>query len=141
MHKTAHIRDGSIVCVRMCEGERLCFCIVEPLSVRGHAQCLWQARYMSVRAPWLMVVLCSGVSWVWAVQVVEIAYYNMNRIRYEWTPLWQVLQPYFQKVGCHPNNAVATAAVDALRQVRPCVHLDPLIMQHTHTYTHTYTYT
>ena len=52
-------------------------------------------------------------------QVVEIAYYNMTRIRFEWTPLWQVLQPYFQKVGCHPNSAVATAAVDSLRQVGP----------------------
>lgn len=49
--------------------------------------------------------------------MVEIAYYNMNRIRYEWTPLWNVLQPYFQKVGCHPNLTVATAGVDSLRQL------------------------
>jgi len=50
-------------------------------------------------------------------KIVEIAHYNMNRIRYEWTPLWQVLLPYFNQIGCHTDNDVATFAVDSLRQL------------------------
>ena len=49
-------------------------------------------------------------------KIVEIAYYNMNRIRYEWTLIWQVLLPYFNTIGCHNNATVATFAVDSLRQ-------------------------
>jgi len=50
-------------------------------------------------------------------KIVEIAYYNMGRIRYEWTLIWQVLLPYFNQIGCHSNTKVATFAVDALRQL------------------------
>ncbi|KAJ3192256.1 Brefeldin A-inhibited guanine nucleotide-exchange protein 2 [Irineochytrium annulatum] len=50
-------------------------------------------------------------------KIVEIAYYNMLRIRYEWSQIWRILQPYFNTVGTHPNVAVSTFAVDALRQL------------------------
>ncbi|KAI0239600.1 guanine nucleotide exchange protein for ADP-robosylation factor [Massospora cicadina] len=50
-------------------------------------------------------------------KIVEITYYNMRRIRLEWTPIWKVLRPYFNVVGCHPNHAVAALAVDSLRQL------------------------
>ncbi|KAJ3333063.1 Brefeldin A-inhibited guanine nucleotide-exchange protein 2 [Blyttiomyces sp. JEL0837] len=50
-------------------------------------------------------------------KIVEIAYYNMHRIRYEWTQIWQVLQPYFCTVAYHPSTHVATFAIDALRQL------------------------
>ncbi|KCV73114.1 hypothetical protein H696_00658 [Fonticula alba] len=51
-------------------------------------------------------------------KVVELAHYNLNRIRLEWTPiLQQVLQPYFNHVGCHRNPVVASFAIDSLRQL------------------------
>ncbi|KAJ3071312.1 Brefeldin A-inhibited guanine nucleotide-exchange protein 2 [Podochytrium sp. JEL0797] len=50
-------------------------------------------------------------------KIVEIAHYNMHRIRYEWSQIWRVLQPHFIVVGCHPNVRVASFAVDALRQL------------------------
>ncbi|CAH1765853.1 9149_t:CDS:2 [Entrophospora sp. SA101] len=50
-------------------------------------------------------------------KIVEIAYYNMSRIRFEWTHIWKILQPHFITVGCHPNNIVATFAIDSLRQL------------------------
>src|SRR5688572_26268046 len=43
-------------------------------------------------------------------RIVEIAYYNMSRIRFEWTQIWKILQPHFNTVGCHPNNIVAIFA-------------------------------
>ncbi|KAJ3152336.1 Brefeldin A-inhibited guanine nucleotide-exchange protein 2 [Geranomyces michiganensis] len=50
-------------------------------------------------------------------KIVEIAYYNMPRIRFEWTQIWRILQPYFNTVACHPNVMVSTFAVDSLRQL------------------------
>lgn len=50
-------------------------------------------------------------------RLVEVAYYNMNRIRVEWAKLWVVLGDHFNKLGCHPNEIVAFAAIDALRQM------------------------
>jgi brefeldin A-inhibited guanine nucleotide-exchange protein len=50
-------------------------------------------------------------------KIFEIAYYNMNRIRFEWTLIWRILQPHFQIVACHPDQNVATFAVDTLRQL------------------------
>lgn len=50
-------------------------------------------------------------------KVVELTTYNMNRIRLEWTPIWHGLQAYFNTVGCHTNQNVATFAVDSLRQL------------------------
>ncbi|KAJ3187144.1 Brefeldin A-inhibited guanine nucleotide-exchange protein 1 [Gaertneriomyces sp. JEL0708] len=50
-------------------------------------------------------------------KIVEIAYYNMPRIRFEWTQIWRILQPYFNTVACHPNPMVSTFAVDSLRQL------------------------
>ena len=31
-------------------------------------------------------------------KIVEIAYYNMNRIRLQWSRIWAVLGEYFNKV-------------------------------------------
>ncbi|KAJ4934028.1 hypothetical protein JOQ06_006835, partial [Pogonophryne albipinna] len=42
-------------------------------------------------------------------KIVEISYYNMNRIRLQWSRIWQV--------GCNPNEDVAIFAVDSLRQL------------------------
>ncbi|XP_050735041.1 brefeldin A-inhibited guanine nucleotide-exchange protein 1-like isoform X2 [Eriocheir sinensis] len=50
-------------------------------------------------------------------KVVEICYYNMGRIRLEWSRMWEVLGEYFNKVGCNPNKDTAVFAVDSLRQL------------------------
>eukprot|EP00842_Homolaphlyctis_polyrhiza_P003487 jgi/Hompol1/4139/HPOL_003490-RA len=50
-------------------------------------------------------------------KIVEVAYYNMLRIRFEWTQIWHILQQHFNTVACHPSQLVATFAVDSLRQL------------------------
>ena len=50
-------------------------------------------------------------------KIIEIAHYNMHRIRFEWTQIWRILQPHFNRVASHPNLKVANFAVDSLRQL------------------------
>jgi len=50
-------------------------------------------------------------------KVVEVALYNMTRIRLVWSRIWAVLSDFFVAVGCHPNLAVAMYAVECLRQL------------------------
>ncbi|GFY62356.1 brefeldin A-inhibited guanine nucleotide-exchange protein 1 [Trichonephila inaurata madagascariensis] len=47
----------------------------------------------------------------------EISYYNMGRIRLQWSRIWQHLGEHFNKVGCSPIEDVAFFAVDSLRQL------------------------
>lgn len=50
-------------------------------------------------------------------KVVDVCYYNMNRIRLEWSQLWAIMGETFNKVGCNPNVAVSFFALDSLRQL------------------------
>lgn len=50
-------------------------------------------------------------------KIVEISYYNMGRIRLQWSRIWQVLGDHFNKVGCNPNEDIAFFALDSLRQL------------------------
>ncbi|CAG8962289.1 hypothetical protein HYFRA_00005344, partial [Hymenoscyphus fraxineus] len=50
-------------------------------------------------------------------KLVEISYYNMTRVRFEWTNIWSVLGEHFNRVGCHNNTAVVFFALDSLRQL------------------------
>lgn len=50
-------------------------------------------------------------------KIVEISYYNMGRIRLQWSRIWQVLGEHFNKVGCNPSEDIAFFAVDSLRQL------------------------
>lgn len=50
-------------------------------------------------------------------KVVEISYYNMTRVRFEWTSIWAVLGEHFNRVGCHNNPAIVFFALDSLRQL------------------------
>ncbi|ORX95819.1 Sec7-domain-containing protein [Basidiobolus meristosporus CBS 931.73] len=50
-------------------------------------------------------------------KLVEICYYNMSRIRMEWSNMWAILGDHFNQVGCHSNNDVAFFALDSLRQL------------------------
>ncbi|KZT24537.1 hypothetical protein NEOLEDRAFT_1094323 [Neolentinus lepideus HHB14362 ss-1] len=50
-------------------------------------------------------------------KLVEISYYNMNRIRLEWLSLWEILGQHFNQVCCHSNPNVGFFALDSLRQL------------------------
>jgi len=50
-------------------------------------------------------------------KIVEISYYNMTRVRFEWTNIWDVLGNHFNRVGCHSNTAIVFFALDSLRQL------------------------
>ncbi|EJD53498.1 Sec7-domain-containing protein [Auricularia subglabra TFB-10046 SS5] len=50
-------------------------------------------------------------------KLVEISYYNMNRIRLEWSNMWVILGEHFNQVCTHSNVHVAFFALDALRQL------------------------
>lgn len=50
-------------------------------------------------------------------KVVDVCYYNMNRIRLEWSHLWATMGETFNAVGCHTNPAILFFALDSLRQL------------------------
>jgi brefeldin A-inhibited guanine nucleotide-exchange protein len=50
-------------------------------------------------------------------KIVEISAYNMTRVRFEWTNIWQVLGEHFNQVGCHTNTNVVYFALNSLRQL------------------------
>ncbi|KDQ64470.1 hypothetical protein JAAARDRAFT_28101 [Jaapia argillacea MUCL 33604] len=50
-------------------------------------------------------------------KLVEISYYNMNRMRLEWLSLWEILGQHFNQVCCHNNPHVGFFALDSLRQL------------------------
>ncbi|XP_058070216.1 brefeldin A-inhibited guanine nucleotide-exchange protein 1 isoform X4 [Magnolia sinica] len=50
-------------------------------------------------------------------KIVEIAHYNMNRIRLVWTRIWNVLSDFFVSVGLSENLSVAIFVMDSLRQL------------------------
>uniref|UniRef100_A0A914USB7 SEC7 domain-containing protein n=1 Tax=Plectus sambesii TaxID=2011161 RepID=A0A914USB7_9BILA len=50
-------------------------------------------------------------------KIVEISFYNMGRIRLQWSRMWAILGEHFNKAGCNANEHVAYFAVDALRQL------------------------
>jgi brefeldin A-inhibited guanine nucleotide-exchange protein len=50
-------------------------------------------------------------------RIVEVADFNMGRIRFVWQKIWQSLSEHFDTVGSHPNLNVALYAIDSLRQL------------------------
>lgn len=50
-------------------------------------------------------------------KVVEISYYNMTRVRIEWSRIWEILGQHFNEVGCQSNTNVVFFALDSLRQL------------------------
>ncbi|KAG8058353.1 hypothetical protein GUJ93_ZPchr0002g23224 [Zizania palustris] len=50
-------------------------------------------------------------------KIVEIAHYNMNRIRLVWSHIWKVLSDFFVSVGLSENLSVAIFVMDSLRQL------------------------
>ncbi|KAG8380375.1 hypothetical protein BUALT_Bualt06G0008900 [Buddleja alternifolia] len=50
-------------------------------------------------------------------KVVEVSYYNMDRIRLVWARIWSVLAQHFIVAGSHSDEKVAIYAIDSLRQI------------------------
>ncbi|KAG9144559.1 hypothetical protein Leryth_010773 [Lithospermum erythrorhizon] len=50
-------------------------------------------------------------------KIVEVAHYNMNRIRLVWSRIWNVLSDFFVTVGLFENLSVAIFVMDSLRQL------------------------
>ncbi|KAJ1259956.1 hypothetical protein BS78_10G194900 [Paspalum vaginatum] len=50
-------------------------------------------------------------------KIVEIAHYNMSRIRLVWSRIWKVLSEFFVSVGLLENLSVAIFVMDSLRQL------------------------
>lgn len=50
-------------------------------------------------------------------RLVEISFYNMKRIKLEWSNIWAILGEHFNQVGCYPNTVVVFFALDKLRQL------------------------
>ncbi|XP_073119296.1 brefeldin A-inhibited guanine nucleotide-exchange protein 1-like [Henckelia pumila] len=50
-------------------------------------------------------------------KIVEVAHYNMNRIRLVWSRIWGVLSEFFVAVGLSENLSVAIFVMDSLRQL------------------------
>ncbi|OAY68445.1 Brefeldin A-inhibited guanine nucleotide-exchange protein 1 [Ananas comosus] len=50
-------------------------------------------------------------------KIVEIAHYNMSRIRLVWSRIWNVLSDFFVSVGLSENLSVAIFVMDSLRQL------------------------
>ncbi|CAN6194277.1 unnamed protein product [Urochloa humidicola] len=50
-------------------------------------------------------------------KIVEIAHYNMNRIRLVWSRIWKVLSDFFVSVGLLENLSVSIFVMDSLRQL------------------------
>ncbi|CAN0921422.1 Brefeldin A-inhibited guanine nucleotide-exchange protein 2 [Linum grandiflorum] len=50
-------------------------------------------------------------------KIVEIAHYNMNRIRLVWSSIWNVLSDFFVTIGCSENLSISIFAMDSLRQL------------------------
>jgi Sec7-like guanine-nucleotide exchange factor len=50
-------------------------------------------------------------------KIVEISYYNMDRIRLEWSRIWAILGNLFNTAGCNKSDEVSIFVVDSLRQL------------------------
>lgn len=50
-------------------------------------------------------------------KVIDVCYYNMGRIRLEWSPIWAVIGACFNNIGTKHNLSVVFFALDSLRQL------------------------
>ncbi|CAD8161380.1 unnamed protein product [Paramecium pentaurelia] len=50
-------------------------------------------------------------------RVIEVADFNMNRIKIIWSRMWEIMREHFLEVGCLKNVDVAIYAIDQLKQL------------------------
>ena len=44
--------------------------------------------------------------------MIEVADFNMNRIKIIWSRMWEIMREHFLEVGCHKNVDLAIYAID-----------------------------
>lgn len=45
-------------------------------------------------------------------RVVEVADFNMNRIKIIWSRMWEIMREHFLELGCNKNVELAIYAID-----------------------------
>ncbi|CAK70017.1 unnamed protein product (macronuclear) [Paramecium tetraurelia] len=50
-------------------------------------------------------------------RVIDVAEFNMNRIKIIWSRMWEIMREHFLEVGCLKNVDVAIYAIDQLKQL------------------------
>lgn len=50
-------------------------------------------------------------------KVIDVCYYNMGRIKLEWSPIWAVMGECFNDIGTKHNLSIVFFALDSLRQL------------------------
>lgn len=48
-------------------------------------------------------------------KIIEVAYYNMKRIKIVWSKLWFHMSDLFTTVGCHQNQYISMSGIDSLK--------------------------
>ena len=52
-----------------------------------------------------------------AQRLVELADFNMGRIRLVWSKIWSFISPYFVRLALHPSSEISLFGIDSLRQL------------------------
>jgi len=50
-------------------------------------------------------------------KLVEVAHFNIDRTKFIWVQIWNVMKEYFGKVGVHHNKQICMFVVDSLKQL------------------------
>ncbi|CAD8069698.1 unnamed protein product [Paramecium primaurelia] len=50
-------------------------------------------------------------------RMIEVADFNMDRIKIIWSRMWEIMREHFLEVGCHKNVDLAIYAIDQLKQL------------------------
>lgn len=50
-------------------------------------------------------------------KLVEVTEYNMDRVKFVWMKIWNVMKTHLGNVGCHNNLHISMFAIDSLRQM------------------------
>ena len=50
-------------------------------------------------------------------KLVEVADFNMDRIKIIWSKMWNKIKEYFSEIGAHPNSKISMFVIDSLKQL------------------------
>ena len=50
-------------------------------------------------------------------KIVEVADFNMDRIKLIWSKMWNKIRDYFSQIGAHPNIKISMFVIDSLKQL------------------------
>lgn len=50
-------------------------------------------------------------------KLVEVADFNMDRIKIIWSKMWNKIKEFFSEIGAHPNSKISMFVIDSLKQL------------------------